>query len=164
MKLGKIVNSGIPILCGTLLFLMVLFTFLQIILRQFFNFTFNWSDEVAQFCMSWNALFGLIWATKNDQHLNTGIKLHRKLNEKQIQMIDGFLALFAAVIVAVVAYQTAIFSFAAMKIESLSLSWIKMGYIFIVTPIAMLGVCYYFLKNFFMKCFFQKKIERIKGK
>ena len=151
MKSGKLINSGIPILCGTLLALMVLLTFLQIVLRQFFNYTFNWSDEVSQFFMSWNALFGIIWVTKNGQHLNTGIKLHKKLKERQIALIDAILALFIAAIAAIVAYQTLIASFSAMGTESLSLGWLKMGYVYLALPLAMLSVCYYYLKSFFQK-------------
>jgi TRAP-type C4-dicarboxylate transport system permease small subunit len=151
LKLEKLINSGIPILCGTLLFVMVLLTFLQIVLRQFFNYTFNWSDEVAQFCMSWNALFGIIWVTKNGQHLNTGLKLHKKLNIKQIALIDAGLALFISVVSAIVAYHTAIASFSALGTDSLSLGWIKMGYVFFALPLAMLGVCYYYLKSFLKK-------------
>jgi TRAP-type C4-dicarboxylate transport system permease small subunit len=151
MRFGKFINLGIPILCGILLLIMVLLTFLQIVLRQFFNYTLNWSDEVAQFCMSWNALFGMIWVTKNDQHINAGFKLHKKLNEKQIAFIDAILALFIAIIAAIVAYQTAIASFSAMGTESLSLSWIKMGYVYLPLPITMLSVSYYYIKIFLKK-------------
>jgi TRAP-type C4-dicarboxylate transport system permease small subunit len=137
---------------------MIVFTFLQIILRQFFSFSLNWSDEVSQFCMSWLTLFGSIWVTKNNQHINTGLKLHRKLTKRQICLIDGVLALLIAIIAAVVAYQTALFSFMSMGISSLSLNWLKMGYIFIVLPLAMLAVFYYCLKSFFKNfaCVFKK--------
>ena len=92
MKSEKLINSGIPILCGVLLILIVSLTFLQIVLRQFFKFSLNWSDEVSQFCMTWMVLFGSIWATKNGQHLNTGFKLHKKLNKRLSGLIDGILA------------------------------------------------------------------------
>jgi TRAP-type C4-dicarboxylate transport system permease small subunit len=94
-------------------------------------------------------LFGSIWATKNNQHLNTGFKLHRKLNERQICLIDSILALIIAICAAVVAYRSAIFSFMSMDFAIVSLSWLKMGYIFISLPLAMLGICYYYLKSFF---------------
>jgi TRAP-type C4-dicarboxylate transport system permease small subunit len=149
MKSEKLINIGIPILCGVLILLIILFSFLQIVLRQFFNFSLNWTDEVSQFCMMWIALFGSIWLTKNDQHLNTGLKLHQKLNKKQIRMIDSILALVIVGIAGVAAYQTAIFSLATMDNGSLSLNWIKMGYIFVALPLAMIANCYYYLKRFF---------------
>jgi TRAP-type C4-dicarboxylate transport system permease small subunit len=149
MKLGKLVDSGIPILGGILLVAMVTLTFGQIVLRQFFDFSLNWSDEVAQFCMTWLALIGSIWATKNNHHLNTGLKLHQKLNKKLINLIDGILALAIAGFAIVVAYQTAGFAVVAMSAGSLSLPWLKMGYIFIALPIFMLTVAYYYLKGFF---------------
>ena len=149
MKLGKLINSGIPILCGVMLVLMVALTFLQIVFREVFDFSMNWSDEIEQFSMTWLTLFGSILITKNDQHINTGIKLHQKLNERQICLIDGILALVIAGSAAVIVYQSAIFSFTAMGIASLSLSWLKMGYVFIALPLAMLAVFYYYLKSFF---------------
>jgi TRAP-type C4-dicarboxylate transport system permease small subunit len=149
MKLGKLIDPGIPILGGVLLAIMLVLTFLQIVLRECFDFTLNWSDEVAQFCLTWLALFGSIWATKNNQHLNTGLKLHKKLNERQINLIDGIIDLVIAFIAAVVAYQTAIFAFTTMGADSLSIPWLKMGYVFIALPLFMLAVVYYYLISFF---------------
>jgi TRAP-type C4-dicarboxylate transport system permease small subunit len=148
MRLGKLVNSGIPILCGALLVVIVGLTFLQIVLRNCFSSGMNWSDEISQFCVTWLVLFGSIWASKNNLHLNTGLKIHKKLNGKLIRLIDGILDLILVVVGAVLAYQTTIFTLSALGIESLSLSWVKMGYIFIAMPIAMLGLCYYSLKDF----------------
>jgi TRAP-type C4-dicarboxylate transport system permease small subunit len=158
MKLKKIVDYGIPVLCGALLLVMVLLTFLQIMLRQFFNFGLSWSDEVSQFCMTWLVLFGSIWATKNNQHLNTGLKLHQKLNERQIHLIDSILALAITAVTAVVAYRNTLFAFKAMRISSMSLPWLKMGCVFIALPITMLALCYYYFKNFFKNIarFFKK--------
>jgi TRAP-type C4-dicarboxylate transport system permease small subunit len=158
VKLTKLIDSGIPILCGVLLSLMISFTLIQIILREFFNFSLNWSDEVSQFCMTWMILFGSIWVTKNNLHLNTGLKIHRKLNERQIHLIDGFLALVIAFVVAVVAYRSAIFALKEMGSESLSLRWLKMGYVIIALPLTTLFVCYYYIKSFFKKfCYVFKK-------
>jgi C4-dicarboxylate transporter DctQ subunit len=148
-KLGKLTDIGIPIFCGILLLLILAFSFSQIVLRNCFKFSLSWSDEVSQFCMTWLTLFGAIWGIKNNQHMNTGYKLHKKLNQRQINLIDGILALLVAVIAAVVAYQSTIFALSTMDIKSLSLSWVRLGYIFIAMPVSMLVVCYYYLKSFF---------------
>lgn len=149
MKLGKIIDSVIPILCGALLLVMVTLTFLQVIFRDIYNFSMPWSDEVSQFCMTWMVLVGIIWVTKSNQHLNTGLKLHKKLNERQIGLIDSILTLIIVVVTAIVAYHSAIFSLQQWDMESLSIRWVKLGYIFIALPIAMLALCYYYLKDFF---------------
>jgi TRAP-type C4-dicarboxylate transport system permease small subunit len=149
MKLEKLVNFGIPIICGVLLVVIVTVTFAQIVLRNCFDSGLPWYDDIAQFSMSWMVLFSTIWLTKNNQHLNTGLKLHQKLNKRSIYLIDGILALVVASIAAVIAYQSAIFAFSSMNIESLALPWLKMGYVFVMLPIAMLGVFYYYLKDFF---------------
>jgi TRAP-type C4-dicarboxylate transport system permease small subunit len=149
MKIEKIFNTVISILSGTLLLGMVTVTFLQIVVRQFFDISLNWTDEVTQYFMTWLALLGSIWVTKNNRHLNTGFKMHRKLNERQICLIDGILALIIVGVAALVAYQSVMFSFLAMDVESLSLPWLKLGYVFIALPIFMLAVCYYYLKIFY---------------
>jgi TRAP-type transport system small permease protein len=149
MKLGKIIDRGIPAFSGILLAIIVALTFLQVVLRDCFKSGMNWSDEVSQFSMTWLALFGSIWVTEKAQHLNTGLKLHRKLNKWQICLIDSVIELVIAGSAAVVAYRSAIFAFSAMSADSLSLPWLKVGYVFIALPIFMLGVVYYYLKSFF---------------
>jgi TRAP-type C4-dicarboxylate transport system permease small subunit len=149
MKSDKLVNFGIPNLGSVLLIIMVLLTFLQIVLREFFDFSLNWSNEISQFSMSWLTLIGSIWVTKNNKHLNTGLKLHQNLNKRWVCLIDGILALIIAGVAAVVVYQTTIFSFMAMGIDAMSLPWIKMGFIYIALPMFMLATCYYYLKIFF---------------
>jgi TRAP-type C4-dicarboxylate transport system permease small subunit len=147
MKVEKLVNSVIPIICGTLLLIIVIVTFAQIFLRNFFSSGLPWYDEIAQICMTWMVLFGAIWATKNNQHLNTGIKIHRNLDKRQIHLIDGILEFVVAVIIGVVAYRIARFSMMSMDFSIVALPWLKLGYIFIVMPIAMMSICYYYLKN-----------------
>jgi TRAP-type C4-dicarboxylate transport system permease small subunit len=158
MKIEKLINFCIPVFCGILLILMTGVVFMQIVFREFFNFSLNWSDEVAQFIMMWMVLLGSIWLTKHDQHLNTGIKLHKNLNERLSILIDGILALVTIASTAIVAYQSLTFSFLAMRFSSSSLLWLKMGYVYIVLPLFMLSVCYYSLKNFFknLVLFFKK--------
>jgi TRAP-type C4-dicarboxylate transport system permease small subunit len=148
MKVEKIIDSGIKIFCGALIIIITFITFMQIVLRNCFNTGVNWSDEVSQFCMMWLALFGSIWLTKNDQHLNTGIKLHETLNKRLIYFLDGVMALIIAGATATVAYQSAIFSFDRMNELSLSLDWLKKGYIYLALPIAMLAMCYFYFKKF----------------
>jgi TRAP-type C4-dicarboxylate transport system permease small subunit len=149
MKFGRFIDVVVPIICGILLLVIVMVTFTQIILRNFFASGLSWYDDVAQFSMSWMVLFSIIWLTKNNQHLNTGLKLHQKLNKRAICLIDGILALVITIIAAVVAYQTAIFTFLSMSVDSMAIPWLKMGYVFVMLPIAMLSMCYYCLKSFF---------------
>jgi TRAP-type C4-dicarboxylate transport system permease small subunit len=148
MRTEKLINSGIPVFCGILLFIMVLLTFLQIVLRNFFDTGIAWSDDVSQFSMSWMALLGSIWLTKNGKHLNTGLKIHRNLNKRQVGLIDNLLSLVIVGVAAVMTYQTTITSLTAMRVESIALPWLKMGYVYIALPLFMVAVCFYYLKNF----------------
>jgi TRAP-type C4-dicarboxylate transport system permease small subunit len=152
MKSGKLINVGIPILCAVLLGAIVLLTFLQIVLRQFFNLSLSWVDEVTQICLTWNVLFGAIWVTKNGQHLNAEVYLHHKFNERQIYLIDSVLELIIAAVTAVIAYRSARFALISMNVSTVALSWLKLGYVFIVMPLAMLAMSFYYFKSFFNKC------------
>jgi C4-dicarboxylate transporter DctQ subunit len=149
MKLVKIIDSGIPILCGLLLIGIVLLTFMQIVMREMFDFSLVWGDEVSQFCMTWLILIGSIWITKNDQHMNTGLKMHQKLNKRQIYLIDSLLALLIVVVAMLVAYRSTIFAFQQLNTGSCTVPWIKMGYVFAGVPFAMLALSYYNFKNVF---------------
>jgi TRAP-type C4-dicarboxylate transport system permease small subunit len=148
MKLEKLINIGIPFLCGVMLIVIVALAFGQVVLRNFFSCGMNWSGEVSQFCMTWLVLFGSIWATKNNRHLNTGLKLHEKLNIRLVLLIDCILDLTLIVVGAAVAYQSAIFTLTALGIGSDSLPWLKIGYVVVALPILMSGLCYYSLKSF----------------
>jgi TRAP-type C4-dicarboxylate transport system permease small subunit len=81
--------------------------------------------------------------------------LHRKLNQRLVCLIDGILALAIVIFAAVAGYQGVIYVFMTLNQASLSLDWLKMGYVFIAVPLSMFAVCYYYLKSFF------KNITRI---
>jgi TRAP-type C4-dicarboxylate transport system permease small subunit len=147
MKLEKIINSFIPFLTGAFLIIVVLLTFVQIVMRVFFESNIVWGNDVAQYSMSWMVLIGSIWVTKHNKHLNAGIRLHKKINGKLINLIDGLLALYIACIIAIVTYQTANFCLLSMGYSSMSLDWLKMGFVFIPLPLAMITWCYYFTKR-----------------
>jgi TRAP-type C4-dicarboxylate transport system permease small subunit len=149
MKFEKFINSFVPILCGVLLVVIVVVTFAQIVLRNFFDSGLPWYDDVSQFSMSWLALFGSMWATQNHQHLDTGLKLHRKFNKKLYCLTEGLLALLIVGSAVLLAYQSTVFCLTSMSVSSIALPWLKMGYVFIALPLAMLFLCYYYLRSFF---------------
>jgi TRAP-type C4-dicarboxylate transport system permease small subunit len=147
MKLERLINSGLPIISGVLLSLIVTFVFLQIIVRNLFNISLTWSDEGAQFCMMWMVLLGSIYLTKHDRHITTGIKVHQKLNIRLIGLIDSILSLATVTSAGVVAYQGAVFTFSGYR--AISLPWLKMEYVYIALPLFMFAMCYYYAKSFF---------------
>jgi TRAP-type C4-dicarboxylate transport system permease small subunit len=148
MKLGKIIDVGIPILGGVLLVLIVVCSFLPVILREFFKFGFVWFDDLSQYCMVWMIYVGSIWVTKNNQHLCIGVKLHRNLNKRLVCLIDGILALLIVISVTSIAYNSAIFFLSRLGLESMTIPCIKMGYVYIALPLAMLALGYYYLQSF----------------
>jgi TRAP-type C4-dicarboxylate transport system permease small subunit len=124
---------------------------MQIIFREFMSFTMNWSDEASQIFMMWMVFIGAIWCTKNGQHVTAGYRMHQNLNEKQTYLIDGILDLLIAICTAAVSYHTAIYAFSLLGADSTSLPWLKIGYIHLVQPFALLVLSAFYLKNSFKK-------------
>jgi TRAP-type C4-dicarboxylate transport system permease small subunit len=148
MKIEKLFDSFILILCSVFLALITMFIILQVVVREFFNSTLVWSDELSQYCMMWMALLGSIYLTKYNLHINTGLKVHHKLNKRLVALIDALVALAAVGSAAVVAYQSALFAFSGYK--AVSLPWMNMVFVYIAMPLFMLAMCYYYLKSLFV--------------
>jgi C4-dicarboxylate transporter DctQ subunit len=147
MKIEKWFTSFIPILCTVFLALITMFIFLQVVVREFFNSTLAWSDELSQYCMMWMALIGSIYLSKYNLHINTGLKIHQNLNKRLVALIDALVALATVGSAAVVAYQSAMFAFSGYK--AISLPWLNMVFVYVAMPLFMLTMCYYYLKSFF---------------
>jgi TRAP-type C4-dicarboxylate transport system permease small subunit len=147
MRIEKLFNFVIPVLCGLFLALIVVLMFSQVVIRGFFNTTLVWSDELSQFCMMWMTLIGSIYLSKYNLHITPGLKVHRKLNKRLVALIDALVALATVGSAAVVAYQSAMFAFSGYK--AISLPWLNMAYVYIAVPLFMLAMGYYYLKNFF---------------
>ncbi|KON79605.1 TRAP transporter small permease [Azoarcus sp. PA01] len=66
--LVKFVSNIEEYLCETLLALFVLLLFVQILLRQFFQYSLPWGEELATYMFVWFAYLGAVVAAKMSAH------------------------------------------------------------------------------------------------
>src|SRR6056297_1165147 len=85
------------VLC-LLLFSMILLSFSQVILRNFFSFGFIWANEALRTEVIWIAFIGAALATEYNRHIRIDIVsrlIHRETTQKSINILNG---LFTAVV------------------------------------------------------------------
>lgn len=69
-KAGEIAENALLVL---LLLTMVLLSAAQIVLRNFFDIGFFWSDELLRMMVLWVAVTGAVAATRNDKHISINL-------------------------------------------------------------------------------------------
>lgn len=91
----------------TMVLFMVLLAFLQVILRNFFDFGIIWGDILLRHLVLWVGFIGASLATKNNKHINIDVflRLHKGLSEKIINLIINLVASFVAAYLAIAAWR-----------------------------------------------------------
>jgi len=80
-------------ICRTLLVLFVVLLFAQILSREFFDYSFSWSEELATYMFVWFVFFGASYAAKLGAHNRVTFQFNR-LPKKFVPWIEGFADLF----------------------------------------------------------------------
>ncbi|MBM4167098.1 MAG: TRAP transporter small permease subunit, partial [Ignavibacteria bacterium] len=81
----------------TMLSIMVLLAFLQVLLRNFFSFGFLWGDPLLRYIVLWVGFLGAVLATKEEKHF--GIEfVNRLLSPRMMHLALFIVDLFASVI------------------------------------------------------------------
>jgi len=77
---------------------MIVLSFLQVILRNFFSFGFLWADPLLRYLVVWVGFLGAVVATKEEKHLGIDF-LTRMLSPRALHIvkivIDGFATVVA---------------------------------------------------------------------
>ncbi len=95
---GKFAEDALLVL---LLLAMVLLSAAQIVLRNFFDVGFFWSDELLRMLVLWLAVAGAVAATRSDKHIS--INLLDSFAGPRLRLVGKVIAhLFGAVICALV--------------------------------------------------------------
>ncbi|MGD8401552.1 MAG: TRAP transporter small permease [Bacillota bacterium] len=147
MKAGKQFDSMLQNLLGGLLLVIVGITFFQVLMRYFFKGSLAWGEEISRYIMVWMTYIGAIWLSKNGKHLNVGIKLQKKLGKKAVALIDILIDLCLMAFGLVVTYYGFLFVQSTLNYAATSITWLRMGYVFVSMPIAMFFIFYYSLQN-----------------
>lgn len=85
-KLVDRLFKGIDYFTGVLTGLMVLFVFLNVVLRTFFNSGLTWSEELARYLFVYVTYIGAISAMRSNEHLGVDTLLSRVSPRAQLVM------------------------------------------------------------------------------
>jgi len=99
-RLGTAVEDGVLVL---ILSVMILLATAQILLRNFFDFGFIWSDELLRLLVLWLAMAGAVAASRKDRHISIAV-LDRFLPDGLKRATRLFLDLFTATVCGLLAW------------------------------------------------------------
>ena len=123
-------------ICRTLLALFVILLFAQIISREFFGYSFSWSEELATYMFVWFVFFGASYAAKLYAHNRVTFQFN-KMSKRTANIIEGIADLFWIAFNVYFIYLSFNFVFFKMNLfwKSQTLG-IPMKYIYMILPIA----------------------------
>ncbi|WP_299396097.1 TRAP transporter small permease [Pelagibius sp.] len=123
-------------ICRTLLAIFVTLLFAQILSREFFNYSFSWSEELATYMFVWFVFFGASYAAKLYAHNRVTFQFN-KLPKKVANTIEAIADLFWIAFNVYFVYLSFNFVFFKMNLfwKSQTLG-VPMKYIYLILPIA----------------------------
>ena len=135
-KIYRILDNIESYICRTLLATFVVLLFAQIISREFFNYSFSWSEELATYMFVWFVYFGASYAAKLYAHNRVTFQFN-KISKTWTNYIEAFADLFWVAFNVYFVYLSFNFVFFKMNLfwKSQTLG-IPMKYIYLILPIA----------------------------
>ncbi len=136
LTLYKIFDNLESYICRTLLAVFVVLLFAQIVSREFFNYSFSWSEELATYMFVWFVYFGASYAAKLYAHNRVTFQFN-KLPKRVADYIEGLADLFWIAFNVYFVYLSYTFVFFKMNVfwKSQTLG-IPMKYVYLILPIA----------------------------
>ena len=142
-KLGALAeNVALVILLGSLVLLAVG----QIVLREVFETGIFWADELIKLLVLWLAMVGSVAATRDNRHIRVDALSHL-LPDSVVAIIRLVVDTFAAVVCAVIAWQSWRYLQLEIEFEDTVLIDTPAWVMHIVVPVAFALVSYRFIVN-----------------
>jgi TRAP-type C4-dicarboxylate transport system permease small subunit len=138
----KTVNSAVVKAINWLMIammsLMTLFIFMQVIYRYVLKQPLSWSEELARYLFSAITLFGAVLLYRDNKHISMTLLRDLIKNKTAKTAVDISAALFVLFFLAVVIRFGFPMSFMMLELNSFSPSmiWLKMGYVYLLLPVA----------------------------
>jgi TRAP-type C4-dicarboxylate transport system permease small subunit len=104
-RAGRMAEDAVLVL---ILGSMILLATAQIVLRNFFEISFIWSDEALRLMVLWIAVAGAVAASRSDQHINIAV-LDRFLPGRLRTLKDVLIHAFTASVSGIVAWHSLLF-------------------------------------------------------
>ncbi|MCG8361584.1 MAG: TRAP transporter small permease [Kiloniellales bacterium] len=134
--LKRIFDNIESYICRTLLAIFVLLLFAQILSREFFGYSFSWSEELATYMFVWFVFFGASYAARLSAHNRVTFQF-KALPKRAVHVIEGIADLFWLAFNVYFVYLSFNFVFFKMNLfwKSQTLG-IPMKYVYTILPIA----------------------------
>lgn len=137
-KAGTAVESALLVI---LLLGMIGLSTVQIVLRNFFDVGFFWSDEVLRMLVLWIALAGAVAASRSDRHIAINV-LDTFLGPRMQQVVKLFVHLFSAAICALVAWYSLEFALTTREYGDIALGGLPSWILQMALPLGFGLICY----------------------
>lgn len=113
----------------------------QILLRNFLNVGFIWSDEVLRLLVLWVAVAGAVAASRSDKHINIAV-LDRFLSGRPGAAKDVLIHAFTAAICGVVSWHSFLFVRTSHEFGDVLLGGVPAWLLQAVLPVGFGLICY----------------------
>jgi TRAP-type C4-dicarboxylate transport system permease small subunit len=140
-RLEKAGRAGEDAVLVIILTAMILLAASQIVMRNFFNFGFIWTDEMLRMLVLWIAVAGAVAASRNDKHINIAI-LDRFLPDRIKQAVKIAVHLFTAAVCGVVAWHSVQFVLTSREFGDVLMGSIPAWLPQLILPIGFGLICY----------------------
>jgi TRAP-type C4-dicarboxylate transport system permease small subunit len=140
-RLEKAGRAGEDAVLVIILSSMILLAAAQIVMRNFFNFGFIWSDELLRMLVLWIALAGAVAASRNDKHINIAV-LDRFLSPAIKAVVKLFIHAFTAAVCGIVTWHSIKFVQTSHEFGDLLLGAIPAWLPQMILPVGFGLICY----------------------
>lgn len=137
-RAGRLAEDAVLVL---LLGGMILLAAGQIVLRNFFNVGFIWSDESLRLLVLWVAVAGAVAASRSDKHINIAV-LDRFLPGRLATLKNLLVHAFTATISGIVAWQGWLFVRTSREFGDVLMGGVPAWLLQLVLPIGFGLICY----------------------
>jgi TRAP-type C4-dicarboxylate transport system permease small subunit len=137
-KFNEKTGKALDTLLVVMMVLMTVFIFAQVIYRYVLKEPLSWSEELARYLFSGVTLFGAVLLYRANGHINMTL-LRDIIKVKPVQAaFDVFAQLLTMVFLVIVIVYGFPMSFKILELNVLSpsMEWLKMGYVFLLLPVA----------------------------
>lgn len=133
---SDLLNNFESYICQVLLAFFITLLFIQILAREFFDYTLTWGEELARFAFVWFVFFGAAYAARLAAHNRVTFQF-KFMSKKAADYIEAFADMIWVVFNIVMIYKSIelIQSMFEFTYDSPTLGW-SMAYVYLIFPLA----------------------------
>ncbi len=122
-----------------MLFTAIVLAILQIFLRNFFDSGVVWGDVLLRIIVLWIGMFGAMYASRNNEHLNIEIGL-KYLSAKAKPYVQAIVFLFTALVCGIVAWYSVGFIIIEYQDGAFAFAKVPVWVAEVIIPIAFINI------------------------